>query len=216
MRQGYLFDLPEIEDTRPRWMRDLARKVRLMGEEVPPQAPPPAQSARLLIAQCGAKKLDRPAPVLDLYQGPLWQSIRAHAQNVQVAVLSAKHGLLLHDPLQVIAPYDLRLGPQRAAELAALGPSQGPQAHHKRTGALAGTRFGFGFGAVLKMARDRAQQDITAICLVGGKLYADVGRAWIAKAKSAGILSAEIDVTVIVDEIGLMRQRMNRWLGEVP
>lgn len=212
-----LFPLPPVErDTRPRWMRDLSRVVRLMAEEAAelPKAPlPPPAPARLLIAQCGGKKLDRPAPVLDLYTGSLWHSIRKHAPGrAQVAVLSAKHGLMLHDPHHLVAPYDQRMTRQRAAELAGLGLYDGPERHTKRTGAHAGRRFGMSAGASLDWARSAARQDIEAVCLVGGELYASVGRAWIAKAQAAGILSGRCEITIIVDQTGYMKQRMNRWL----
>lgn len=79
---------------------------------------------RLLIAQCGDKKLPHRARAMDLYQGSLWQSIRIHAPGrAKVAVLSAEHGLIPAE--QEIEPYDRLMSLSRSEELegAALLPA---------------------------------------------------------------------------------------------
>lgn len=71
----------------------------------------PAQAAqRVVIVPCGARKLDRPAPAAQLYTGPLFRSAYAAAARTgdRILILSALHGLV--DPLEVLTPYNVRLG----------------------------------------------------------------------------------------------------------
>ena len=75
---------------------------------------------RLLILACSQRKRPAPAPALELYDGPAYRVVRRALRNgvhdVEVWILSAKHGLIPAD--QVVAPYDHRLTRARAIELA--------------------------------------------------------------------------------------------------
>lgn len=67
----------------------------------------------LVVIPCAAKKLDRPAPAGELYQGSYHRACRQTADALTadggtVVVLSALHGLLTLD--RVIEPYELRMG----------------------------------------------------------------------------------------------------------
>lgn len=62
----------------------------------------------ILILACSGRKLDHPAPAIDLYQGTLFKRGRAYAErhNMPVIILSAKLGWV--QPTQVIEPYNQR------------------------------------------------------------------------------------------------------------
>lgn len=67
---------------------------------------------QLVVIGCGAAKLDRPARAADLYVGSYFRLALSAAQQLadrdDIAILSAKHGLLGLD--QLVAPYDLTMG----------------------------------------------------------------------------------------------------------
>ncbi len=74
----------------------------------------------LLLLACSGTKLDRPARAIDLYQGVMYRSYRAHLRSdtaPHVLILSARHGFL--DPHTSIAPYDEYMTPQRAEQMLA-------------------------------------------------------------------------------------------------
>ncbi|WP_342394121.1 DUF6884 domain-containing protein [Cupriavidus pinatubonensis] len=74
----------------------------------------------LLLLACSGTKLDRPARAIDLYQGVMYRSYRAHLRSdaaPHVLILSARHGFL--DPHTAIAPYDECMTPQRAEQMLA-------------------------------------------------------------------------------------------------
>jgi hypothetical protein len=87
---------------------------------------PPASgplTSRMVITGCSRRKASTPAPVpaLDLYQGGSIPWLRARAGRdpqlrARVMILSAEHGLLRAGRL--LLPYDRRLDPARARELA--------------------------------------------------------------------------------------------------
>ncbi|MEW2066676.1 DUF6884 domain-containing protein [Streptomyces sp. NPDC007346] len=67
----------------------------------------------LVVIPCAARKLDRPAPAGDLYQGSYHRACRQTADTLTATggttvILSGLHGLLPLD--RVTAPYDMRMG----------------------------------------------------------------------------------------------------------
>jgi hypothetical protein len=84
---------------------------------------PPAAQANVVVVGCSARKLitDVPVPALELYQGWCFPQLRARVGNCQalrqqVAVLSARHGLISADT--PLLPYDQPLTADRAAAIA--------------------------------------------------------------------------------------------------
>lgn len=79
---------------------------------------------RLLIVSCSERKRNdpNPLPALDRYDGVNFRVIKKAMregrwpQNLDLLILSAEYGLT--DPDQPIRPYDRRMTPQRATELA--------------------------------------------------------------------------------------------------
>lgn len=85
-----------------------------------PDRAPRFSAPALLLLACSGTKLDRPAPAIDLYQGVMYESYRAHVRGgaaPNVLILSARHGFL--SPDTEIAPYDERMTPQRADQMLA-------------------------------------------------------------------------------------------------
>lgn len=75
----------------------------------------------VVLLSCSATKLPHPAPARELYRGQRFQkalrwAYRKFGPGVEVAVLSAKHGLVGID--QILAPYDSSVLVMRKAELA--------------------------------------------------------------------------------------------------
>jgi hypothetical protein len=76
----------------------------------------------LVLMPCGGNKLSTRAPLLDLYTGPLWQTLRTHLGEIparNVFVLSAKLGL--RSVLEQADPYEQRMSSQRAQQLVRQG-----------------------------------------------------------------------------------------------
>src|SRR5262245_48376550 len=75
-------------------------------------------NAPLLVMPCSADKkaTSKAIPILELYDGPLWQQVRkANYPSHLVAVMSAEHGLL--DPEVEIPSYDRKMDEARLLEL---------------------------------------------------------------------------------------------------
>jgi hypothetical protein len=142
---------------------------------------------RLLILACSATKSSAPGVIAarDRYTGPVWQTYRAVDPRGELAlltVLSAKFGWISGDEL--IPNYDQKLDELRALELAT-------SVDDSRTRKLA--RF----------------QDITEICVVGGKLYQYVAQEELRQILD---LNPSVRITCICDQIGFMRQKLRAWL----
>lgn len=106
-----------------------------------PHAPRPRTDAcepALLLMACSGTKLDRDARAIDLYQGVMYESYRAHVRSdtaPRVLILSARHGFL--SPDTEIAPYDERMTRQRADQMMADLPRYlQPPAWPTRVGAV--------------------------------------------------------------------------------
>lgn len=63
----------------------------------------------LLILSCTKRKLSHPAPAISLYQGDIFKKgVRwARRHNFDIAIISAKHGLVMPD--EVLKPYNRRI-----------------------------------------------------------------------------------------------------------
>ena len=69
------------------------------------------------LVACGKKKLDKPAPARELYQGDLFKKAAAYCEKNydKWFILSAKHGLL--DPDEVVEPYEMTLNKMTSAQV---------------------------------------------------------------------------------------------------
>ena len=79
----------------------------------------------LILMSCSATKrqTDKAIPAIELYDGPLWQTLRTHLGAIptrNVCVLSGKYGFI-NALLTLIEPYEARLSQQAADRLIARG-----------------------------------------------------------------------------------------------
>src|SRR5947209_9600943 len=77
-----------------------------------------SQGTRLLILGCSAKKRERRAQAMDVYDGPIFRVLRksgGQCPKVLVWIVSARYGLI--EGKQVIEPYEMKMTKRRAREL---------------------------------------------------------------------------------------------------
>ena len=75
----------------------------------------PRTKRKTFIIGCSSRKKGKKAKAIDLYDGPLWQTLRKHGTgNNRIMALSAKYGLIPAD--KVIADYDCLLGRDVSSE----------------------------------------------------------------------------------------------------
>ncbi|MHA1340264.1 MAG: DUF6884 domain-containing protein [Promethearchaeota archaeon] len=70
----------------------------------------------LIIVSCTKKKLDRPAPAIELYQGDIFKKTKKWVEinNFHQIIISARYGIV--EPHEIIKPYDKRLSNKKEAE----------------------------------------------------------------------------------------------------
>ncbi|CAH2606316.1 conserved protein of unknown function (plasmid) [Rhodovastum atsumiense] len=186
----------------------------------------PQASRRLLILQCGKSKnpAEGKIPARDRYTGPLWTTLRnadPNGERTQVAALSAKYGLIRGS--REIDNYDLEMTDRIAEQMlfgggSALYPVAEPckaktEAGRDRYRAkLAAMGRTSPFREIVLTER-AAGAPLTEICIVGGHRYCRVAEALLAEFRLMGILSPSCKITIINDEIGMMRKRMKEWIA---
>lgn len=71
--------------------------------------------SRLLVISCSGRKHKKPAPAIELYDGPSYRILRSRApRSLAILILSAEHGLIpTNKPLE---PYDRKMDEDRAEE----------------------------------------------------------------------------------------------------
>lgn len=76
------------------------------------EEPAVAELEQLVVIPCGGSKLEQAAPAAELYTGGYFRACLAYARSIaddsEIRILSAKHGLLRLDA--VVEPYDVRMG----------------------------------------------------------------------------------------------------------
>ncbi|CAM2198423.1 DUF6884 domain-containing protein (plasmid) [Paraburkholderia kururiensis] len=141
----------------------------------------------LVILACSGPKLPYAAPALELYQGVMYSTFRAHVRPEafpDVMILSALHGFIRGDA--VIEPYDLTLSQQCADRM---------------IHALAGlSGIGWSNGA-------------TRVLLAGGRNYRRVMRAAVPILIDRGCVSARAAIVETSGGIGCQRQQLAGFLA---
>jgi hypothetical protein len=126
--------------------------------------------SRVALIACSARKLDRPAPARELYQGDLFRRAVAYAGATCDCwyVLSAPHHVV--DPHQVLEPYELSLQDVvRSGRGCLLHPDPHTAWVTRCRGALMGDRSALG---------PRVRPGDTVVMLAG-QLYAEPLGAWL-------------------------------------
>lgn len=151
-----------------------------------PAAPEPASPDRLVLVACGDKKQDKAAPARELYTGALGSVLNKWLpkgpEAPDVAIISAKHGLVHGD--QVIEPYNQRMTPERAKELAAKPADVKP---------FDGKRY-------------------REVFVAGGKEYRQVAEEYVRQLKDAGIVAPDAEVKMTSGGIGEIRGQLGAYL----
>jgi len=176
------------------------------------------RSRRLLILACSSMKAPDgslpthdPAavPALLRYNGPLWQTLRAiqpHARKTLIAFMSARYGFRR---AQVhIADYDERLTPEIATRLIAAGVNTNWPPDE-------GRRNPFALSEIAIMGASK-RKPFLDVALVGGKLYLEVMRSFVAEFQSRRLVSPTARITEINGPIGLMRKELRAWVQYPP
>lgn len=149
---------------------------------------------RLLVMPCGDTKADFTTAAGELYQGPMWQTLRTHQPYggmPNMLILSAKHGLI--DQAEEIAPYDQRMTPARLAEL---------------------TRDMQDNVAQLEAALKG--RTINDVLIVGAADYRAVMAEAVAELMAKGLVKPGATVNNIVGQIGEQRAALGAYLRAVP
>lgn len=140
----------------------------------------------LVILACSGRKLPYAAPALELYQGVMYSTFRAHVRPEafpNVMILSALHGFIRGDA--VIEPYDLRLSQRcRDGMIDSLGEDPG---------------VGWPEG-------------VTRVLLAGGRDYRRVMHAAVPILVDRGFVSARAAVLETSGGIGCQRQQLAGFL----
>lgn len=199
----------------------IGRELRQHEFDFDPPAPSPV-APRLLILACSATKAHgHGLPARELYDGPLWQTLRAadpHGLRACVAFLSAKFGL--GDAKAALPQYDAVLNARSAAAMAAGGInavhpairlSQKTAAGRARAIQSAPPRF-TARGTAQAMVND-LQQPFREVAVCGGRHYVAVAQAHVQELKAAGLIRPDAAVTIINDQIGFMRAQLKAWLA---
>ncbi len=169
----------------------------------------------ILMACSGKKKPLTPGavlPLIDLYDGPMWQSLRTHlaGRSAHVVVLSGRYGFTsayCHLPT-----YEAKLTSQKADHLIA----RGLEGRQDRFGELkdvldisplcAMIRPGF----AMKSNPDRAWAGVIA---AGGGEYRRVFEYMIGAMKASGDIQPDAPVFMTRGGIGEQRSQLGKWIA---
>ena len=147
----------------------------------------------LVLMACGGKKLTTPGlhRLIDLYQGPAWQTLRTHRGAVpekNIVVVSAKHGI--RGAEAQVTTYDERMTPEKADQLRMKG------LHWAKPG-------------------DEPNGGWSNVLVVGGEDYRPVMDAIVTSLRNNHMLAGQAKVMTVSGGIGEQRGQLGEWLREV-
>ncbi|MGE3874865.1 MAG: hypothetical protein AB7F74_18085 [Parvibaculaceae bacterium] len=177
---------------------------------------PHLRDYRLLILACSARKRPDPGriPARDRYDGPLWRTLRVTDRNgvlAKVGFLSARFGFRGDDT--PIENYDARLTRELADRMIAGGMiTRWPRPPSPNRPDNCGMHPGAEIASLSLIRGGRVP--FRDVALVGGALYVEVMRAFVAGFQGMGCVAEDARVIEISAPIGIMRQRMAVWLKE--
>lgn len=191
-----------------------------LGLTVTDETPSPAAGLDLtntliLMACSGKKKPLAPGavmPLIDLYDGPMWQSLRTHlaGRSAHVVVLSGRYGFTsayCHLPT-----YEAKLTTQKADHLIARGLDGkqdrfGELKHVLDTSPLCAM---IRPGSAMKSNPDRAWAGVIA---AGGGEYRRVFEYMIGAMKASGDIQPDAPVFMTRGGIGEQRSQLGKWIA---
>jgi Family of unknown function (DUF6884) len=152
----------------------------------------------LVLMPCGGCKLDREAPLDELYTGPLWQTLRTYRGAIpreNVCVLSAKYGF--ENARTFGAPYDERLSADKAERML----DHGVERLFENAGRTPAATVGRG--------------PFSTVIIAGAGHYRRVMESYVAGFQRLGIVDRDACVRTVEGGIGEQRSQLGRWLIEL-
>lgn len=169
----------------------------------------------ILMACSGKKKPLAPGavmPLIDLYDGPMWQTLRTHlaARHAHVVVLSGRYGFT--SAYSHLPTYEAKLTTQKADHLIARGLDAkqdrfGELKHVLDTSPLCAM---IRPGSAMKSNPDRAWAGVIA---AGGGEYRRVFEYMIGAMKASGEIAPDAPVLMTRGGIGEQRSQLGRWVS---
>ncbi len=166
----------------------------------------------LILMACGGKKAEtagQPVPLVELYQGPMWSTLRKRLGGAEQLRSSGAHVVVLSGGLGVIpalwlaAPYEVRLTRERADALMAVG-IQGKD--------WRGTTV---LSSLFPRDRDPAARPWRAVIAAGGSDYRRVFLRWAEELRSMHYLCADAPVYATTGGIGEQRSQLGQWIDQL-
>lgn len=200
--------LAQAGDTRSVSVRRAERRIPMVGEDGGPEV------RRMLVLACSATKRRDPGylPGRDRYDGPLWRTLRAvdpDGSRARVAFLSARYGF--RGGSSPIEDYDARLTPDLAQRMIAGGMgTRWPRPPTPRRS----DNYGSHPGCEIASLAQHGARPFTDVALVGGGLYLDVMRSFLAGFRELRCVTPDARIVEINAAIGVMRQHLRAWLEE--
>ena len=181
-----------------------------------PAAADPARELRaiglrrtLILMACGGRKADthgQAVPLVELYQGPMWTTLRKHLggaeqlRELEARVLVLSGGLGFVPALTPATPYEARLQPAAAGALIA--------------GGIRAVGAG-GLSPLQLMAQPSQDAAWRAVIAAGGSDYRRVFLSWIDELRACGAITPGALVLTTSGPIGVQRSQLGQWLRAI-
>lgn len=160
----------------------------------------------LVLMACGGDKRAERMPLIDLYAGPFWSTLRAHRGPIaahQVFVLSAKLGFVA---ASISAdPYDCRMSAEKADGLI----EAGVHAHNRRFGTI---KPGCMPGSSPFAEVYRPGRPWRAVIVGAAGDYRRVFDSWLIAFKAEGAIAPEAPILTVSGGIGEQRGELGQHL----
>ena len=160
----------------------------------------------LILMGCGGRKADtggQAVPLVELYQGPMWTTLRKHLGGADALAQLGAHIMVLSGGLGFVQaltpakPYEARLQPAAADALIA--------------GGIRATGAG-GLSPLQLMAPPSQDAAWRAVIAAGGSDYRRVFLAWTDEMRACGAITPEALVLATSGPIGVQRAQLGGWL----
>lgn len=168
----------------------------------------------IVLLGCGATKQPHAAQPIDLYLGPMWQTLRTRRGALpagNVFVLSAGYGFI--SALTFIQTYEARLTPAIADRLIARGIFG--RSDLTPRGIVPAHCAGPCAADVLVRPGRRGDRPARQLIIAAGGEYRRVLQSFVAEFREAGLLDRDCSIEITRGGIGEQRSQLGRWLDRV-
>lgn len=159
----------------------------------------------LVLMACAQAKIDtdHSVPFLELYNGPMWQDLRANGQAIpprNIFALSGKHGFV--SVMASAKPYEEKISAEKVDELVERGVMEGPKA--KKAGTMPP-----GQSVYAEVARDKPYSQVI---IYGAGEYRRGFNAIVTQLLQAGVIEDGAPIVATEGTILKQRQQFNEFL----